>query len=812
MNDKIKQENDTRLQDNETCVTEHIPQVSVCMPMYNASKYLRECIDSVLAQTFKDFEFLIVDDGSDDDSVEIVKSYHDDRIRLIQNTHDYIGSLNILLDEACGKYIARMDADDVMVLSRLERQFQYLETNPDIDILGGAMLCIGNTREQIIYYNTNKITVGDLLNGTALGHPSVMMRVKSITSLRYERQYIYAEDFRLWCQALKAGLKMTSLREVVIKYRFTGHNVSCAHALKQREAALSAKADLEEWVTASEAQYATKCATSMSPHKKMLTIIVTFLNEGVELERTIEGIRHTVGDTVDIIVINDCSYDGYSYGERLSSFDVRYVVNRHRLGVAASRDLGVKLCKTPYFLLLDAHMRFYDNSWADRIVEELRINERQILCCQGRVLYKDEHSGEIVNSNNTIMYGAYSPFQKDGIWPDITWNYKEKDSSKSVEDIPFVLGAAYAASKKYWQHLYGLKGLHNYGADEQYISLKAWLEGGRCTLLKDVIIGHIYRKKAPYLILGRDTVYNLMYIAKLLFPPNMYSKTVATSLSLYRDFANEALETFEKNKIEIDQFKKCLNGIFERTFDSILPMHQWCREYDIKEIKKLEAMLPNIAQNIQEKRPLDNGLMEGKAGVLIWLCHYGRWNTDACINDIITELFSTIETYVEEQRLPWNFRYGLSGIGWGVLYLYFKGLINVRPDYLIDQIDKQLCVIHPESIEDYGLDAGAAGILAYLTLRLTIDYSKFQKFPLDQWYAKAKKILRADTRQEVIYYAHLFISIYEEKPQKLEPLIGVWLNAPKYLPEKISNSQYTLADGVLGTTLQIMLILQNSKQ
>lgn len=86
-------------------VTEHIPQVSIYMSMYNASKYLRECIDSVLTQTFKDFEFLIVDDGSNDDSMEIVKSYHDNRIRLIQNTHDYIGSLNMLLDEARGNIL-----------------------------------------------------------------------------------------------------------------------------------------------------------------------------------------------------------------------------------------------------------------------------------------------------------------------------------------------------------------------------------------------------------------------------------------------------------------------------------------------------------------------------------------------------------------------------------------------------------------------------------------------------------------------------------------------------------------------------------
>ena len=790
----------------------NIPPVSVCMSMYNASKYLRECIDSVLAQTFQDFEFLIVDDGSTDDSVEIVQSYHDSRIRLIKNKHDYIGSLNILLDEARGKYIARMDADDVMMPERLKIQFEYMESNLDIDILGGAMVCFGNIEEKFIYYSTNPITAGDLFNGPVISHPTVMMRATSVSSLRYESQFAYAEDYRFWCQALKAGLKIISTRDIVHKYRFEGQNVTCIHSSKQREAALSAKADLEEWITKRESLYANRHNATLSSQGKMLTVIITFLNEGVELERTVAGIRNTAGNSVDIIVINDCSYDGYPYGEHLSSFDIQYVVNRHRLGVAASRDLGVELCKTPYFLLLDAHMRFYDNLWPDRIIEELLANERQILCCQGRILYKKEQTGEIEDSNNnTVMYGAYSPFQKDGIWPDITWNYKEQNPDRHTEDIPIVLGAAYAASKKYWQHLNGLEGLHNYGADEQYISLKAWLEGGRCTLLKDVVIGHIYRKKAPYLIMGRDSVYNLMFISKLLFPLNMYSKTVATALSLYRDYAKEALDAFETNKNELNKQKEYLWSIFERTMEDILPMHQMCREYDMKEIGKFEVMLPDIAKNIKMRFPPDNGLKEGKTGILIWLCHYGKLSPTSHIDDTATELFSAIETSVEEQRLPWNFRYGLSGIGWGILYLYAKGLINIRPDYLINQIDRQLCAIQPELIEDNGLDTGVAGVLAYLTLRLTTCLSECQIPCLDQWYAKAKNILLTDRRQEVLYYAFIFCSVYEERPKRLEPLIGVWLNAPMHIPKNISEKHYTLADGILGTTLQIMSILSNSK-
>lgn len=91
----------------------------------------------MLGQTFEDFEFLIVDDGSSDNSAEIVKSYHDDRIRLLQTTHDRIGSLNMLLNEARGGYVACMDAAYVMCNNRLAIQYDFLEKEKDIDIICG---------------------------------------------------------------------------------------------------------------------------------------------------------------------------------------------------------------------------------------------------------------------------------------------------------------------------------------------------------------------------------------------------------------------------------------------------------------------------------------------------------------------------------------------------------------------------------------------------------------------------------------------------------------------------------------------------
>lgn len=788
--------------------------ISVCMSMYNVAPYVGECIDSILAQTFEDFELLIVDDGSDDDSAAIVRSYTDKRIKLIEREHDYIASLNYLLSHATGKYIARMDADDIMLPYRLERQFAYMETHPDVDILGGAIQCIGIPDNKIISYKEDFVTVGDLLNGTVLANPTVMMRAKSVADLRYDLNSTYADDYQFWCQALKAGLKMMSIRDVIGKYRITGTNVSFTHREEQRMAALRAKEDLEEWVTASEASRALPINTTLPPSSKELTIIITFLNEGDELEKTVSGIRKTVADSVEIIVINDCSFDGYDYGESLEKYNVHYFVNRHRLGVAASRDFGVSKCKTPYFLLLDAHMRFYDQTWANCIVKALQEDDRQLLCCQGRFLYKDTETGEVEeNEERSFVFGAYSPFGKDSVWPDITWNYKEFSLNQRTQDIPSVLGAAYATSKTYWTRLRGLEGLRNYGADEQFISLKVWCEGGRCTLLKDVVIGHIYRKRAPYLILGKDTIYNLMYIARLLFPVTMYSMTVAQAMVSYRNFAYEALEAFKEHEIEIEKQKTYFASIFTRKIEEVLLMHQACREYDSEAMQGIVTKLPEIAQCIQTNVPVDDGLMEGKTGIFLWLLYYQAFCSSFDNDEILDKLYTDIEKDVNKHRLPWNFRYGLTGIGWGMLYLYNKGLLKFYPEELINGIDSQLLAISPENIEDMSLDTGVAGVLAYLSIRLTIKWEKKSAQLLDKWNKKALEVLAVSNQREAIYYAYLYNTIYEKRlfNISLMPLIGVWLKSPSYVPRTITIQNCTLVDGILGTTLQTMLLLKKQK-
>lgn len=196
--------------------------VSVLMPAYNSAEYIKEAIESILEQTYTDFEFLIINDGSTDSTVDIINQFEDDRIKLIHNTENkgLIYSLNYGLELAQGKYIARMDADDIAFGTRLEKQVAFLESNSDISILGTAFVFMGTSFE-IHHPNYNDEIRIKLLDDVAFAHPTVMMRRGVIKSknIRYNADYTHIEDYRFWVEAAIKNVEMANLDEVLLQYR-----------------------------------------------------------------------------------------------------------------------------------------------------------------------------------------------------------------------------------------------------------------------------------------------------------------------------------------------------------------------------------------------------------------------------------------------------------------------------------------------------------------------------------------------------------------------------------------------------------------
>lgn len=200
------------------------PVISVVMSMYNANiEQLEECVDSVLGQSFKDFEFIIVDDGSPETAgYEFIRTYDDVRIRLIINDHNYINSLNLAIREAKGKYIARIDMDDAMLPERLQVQFDYMESNPDVDICGSWMEYMGDKSGICYCYTSHNNIAMTLLVSNTLSNPTVIMRTDSIQhriSNLYEESFVYVDDYRLWTQLVLDGLRFANIPSVLLKYR-----------------------------------------------------------------------------------------------------------------------------------------------------------------------------------------------------------------------------------------------------------------------------------------------------------------------------------------------------------------------------------------------------------------------------------------------------------------------------------------------------------------------------------------------------------------------------------------------------------------
>lgn len=219
-----------------------VPLISVVLPVYNGEEYLAEAIDSILEQTFSNFELIIIDDGSTDSSLAILKRYQklDGRIRLIaRENRNLATTLNDTIDLARGEWVARMDQDDIALPHRIERQLQWLEQT-GADICGSWVKLFGTADKHILKHpQTDQAIKMELLFGTPFAHPSVMMRTALAKTLRYDKVWEKAEDYDLWERAVHAGWQMTNVQEVLLLYRqhttqITTHTSSQNHILSQK--------------------------------------------------------------------------------------------------------------------------------------------------------------------------------------------------------------------------------------------------------------------------------------------------------------------------------------------------------------------------------------------------------------------------------------------------------------------------------------------------------------------------------------------------------------------------------------------------
>lgn len=216
-----------------------MPKVSILMPVYNAEQYIVQALESIISQSFKDWELILINDASTDNSESVIMQYEDDRIYYIKNTENLrlIKTLNKGIGYCDGEYIARMDADDICLPDRLKQQVDFLDNHPHYLMCGtNASVIDSNGRRTGKIHNLtdNNYLQISLLFSPSFIHPSMMIRKEILQQNKYDEAYKHVEDYELWCRIAKQG-KIANIDNELLKYRWHSTNVSVINNQVQNE-------------------------------------------------------------------------------------------------------------------------------------------------------------------------------------------------------------------------------------------------------------------------------------------------------------------------------------------------------------------------------------------------------------------------------------------------------------------------------------------------------------------------------------------------------------------------------------------------
>lgn len=213
-----------------------MPKISVVLPVYNGERYLAEALDSILAQTFADFELIVIDDGSTDGSLSLLQEYEkrDARIRLVaRENRNLATTLNDSVALAKGTWIARMDQDDIALPNRFERQLEWLEQT-NADICGSWIRTFGDTLPRIRRgYTRSEALRLQLLFNSCFAHPTVIVRRSVLEKYPYNPSSVYVEDYELWTRLVANGISCTNFPDVTLHYRVHNQQTTISKQFQQ---------------------------------------------------------------------------------------------------------------------------------------------------------------------------------------------------------------------------------------------------------------------------------------------------------------------------------------------------------------------------------------------------------------------------------------------------------------------------------------------------------------------------------------------------------------------------------------------------
>ncbi|MFA5586823.1 MAG: glycosyltransferase [Saccharofermentanales bacterium] len=339
---------------------------------------------------------------------------------------------------------------------------------------------------------------------------------------------------------------------------------------------------------------------------RKITFIIPFLNEGEEPINTINSLYETSDKNLyNIILINDGSND-IEYSNIFDKYDnVLYIKNENRKGIGYSINMSLDYIETPYMMILDAHMRFLNDGWLDRIINELEKNDKLLLCTNSIALNNNNKDNWDINKplsqlvteyHNTTLF-LYYIISNEIFLFDTRWNKIENDDNNIV-DTHCVMGACYAMSTNWAKHIKSTKGLLMWGSIEESLSLKTWLSGGCVKLLKTVGIGHVYRlKDEPKYEPKPDHV----YYNKLLLLYTLFDDDIIYNIFKYiknDERYKNAIIMLNENIIELKKDKEYYKNIFKRDINFLEKINMNTDIYHIQNQNEYLEEIESIKEEI----------------------------------------------------------------------------------------------------------------------------------------------------------------------------------------------------------------------